>query len=62
MHRFFGVALFFLSFCLTSRAQIFSDSNLPIVVINTKSGAAIPDEPGVAAYMKIVFRGPGLIN
>lgn len=62
MHRFFGVALFFLSFCLTSRAQIFSDSNLPIVVINTKSGAAIPDEPGIAAYMKIVFRGPGLRN
>jgi hypothetical protein len=40
------------------QAQTFTDSNLPIVIINTDGGASIPDEPGVLATMKIIYRGP----
>ena len=42
--------------------QILTDSNLPIVIINTDGGVAIPDEPKVKATMKIIDRGPGLRN
>ena len=62
MYAIYWVFLFL--FCLSStvQAQVFSDSNLPIVVINTKGAAAIPDEPGIGATMKIIYRGPGLRN
>lgn len=43
-------------------AQVFTNSNLPIVIINTDNGAAIPDEPGVLGDMKILYRGAGLRN
>ena len=33
---------------------IFTDSNLPIVVINTVNGATIPDEPKIDAVMGII--------
>lgn len=39
----------------------FSDSDLPIVVINT-SGQAIPDEPKILADMGIIYNGPGIRN
>ena len=42
--------------------QILTDSNLPIVIINTDGGVNIPDEPKVLATMKIIDRGPGLRN
>lgn len=45
------------SFC-----QQFTDSNLPIVVINTDGGVYIPDTPRVPATMKIIYRGPGERN
>lgn len=50
--------------CLQSLtfAQVFTDSNLPIVVITTDNNAAIPDEPGVFANMKLIYRGPGQRN
>ena len=32
---------------LSGMAQNFTDSNLPIVVINTDNGVTIPDEPKV---------------
>jgi hypothetical protein len=38
-----------------------SQSNLPIVVINT-DGTAIPNEPKVPAQMGIIYNGPGMIN
>ncbi len=47
---------------LPSEAQTFTDSNLPIVLINTDGGVTIPDEPGVKGNMKIIYRGPGLRN
>lgn len=50
-------------FCASAlRAQVFTDSNLPIVLIQTDNNAAIPDEPGVLGNMKVIYRGPGLRN
>jgi hypothetical protein len=43
-------------------AQSFTDSNLPIVLINTDGGVEIPDDPRVLASMKIIYRGPGERN
>jgi hypothetical protein len=40
---------------------VFQTSNLPIVFIET-SGAPIPDEPKIDAWMKVVDNGPGQIN
>jgi hypothetical protein len=45
-----------------SFSQIFTDSNLPIILINTDGGVDIPDSPRVLASMKIIFRGEGLRN
>ncbi|MBA4321625.1 MAG: secretion system protein Por [Odoribacter sp.] len=42
--------------------QSFTDSNLPIVIINTDGGVEIPDDPRVLADMKIIYRGQGLRN
>lgn len=42
--------------------QILTDSNLPIVIINTDGGVTIPDEPKVKATMKIIDRGQGQRN
>ena len=44
------------------RAQILTDSNLPIVVINTDNGGIIPDEPKVLATMKIIWHEDGSRN
>ncbi|MCJ7446066.1 MAG: CotH kinase family protein [Bacteroidales bacterium] len=43
-------------------AQILTDSNLPIVIINTDGGVSIPDDPRVLATMKIIYRGEGERN
>ena len=47
---------------LEVQAQILSDSNLPIVVIETDGGAAIPDEPKVLGTMKIIWHQDGSRN
>ena len=57
--------LIFLILILTSwvaYGQTFTDSNLPIVIINTDNGASIPDEPKVLADMKIIWRQDGSRN
>jgi hypothetical protein len=54
-----AVSFILLFFCIGSAAQVFTDSNLPIVIISTDEGAAIRDEPKILANMKIVWRGPG---
>lgn len=41
---------------------VFTDSNLPIVVINTAVGATIPDEPKLDATMGIIHNGFGNRN
>ena len=45
-----------------TQAQILTDSNLPIVVINTDGGVTIPDEPKVLATMKIIWHQDGSRN
>src|ERR1043165_4832635 len=41
--------------------NVFSHSNLPIVIINTFS-QPIVDEPKINANMKIIYNGPGMVN
>lgn len=48
-----------ISVCQPIHAQTFTDSNLPIVLINTDGGVEIPDDPKVLASMKIIYRGQG---
>jgi len=61
MKRYSIIVFFFLVTSLSSYCQIFTDSNLPIVVITT-DGNAIPDYPRILANMKIIFRSEGLRN
>jgi hypothetical protein len=46
---------------LSLRAQVFTSSNLPIVLIDT-DGQEIPDDPKIRADMKIIDNGPGERN
>jgi spore coat protein CotH len=54
---------FILFFCvsLTLSAQ-FTDSNLPIVIINTVNNNSILDRPRILAVMRIIDSGPGQRN
>jgi len=67
MKLFFLISIFFL-FAFISFAQSFTNSNLPIVIIDTdknpNSGRPIeiPDEPKIMATMKIIFRPDGSRN
>lgn len=54
-----SVFLIYVSFTLS--AQL-TDSNLPIVIINTTNAVPIPDAPRITATMKIIYRGPGERN
>ncbi|MBE9464510.1 CotH kinase family protein [Dyadobacter subterraneus] len=47
---------------LSAASQTFTDSNLPIVLINTDGGASIVDDPKIGASMKIIYRGAGQRN
>ncbi len=62
MKRYF--ILSWLLYCIfqTSYSQIFTDSNLPVVIINTDGGVNIPDSPRVLAEMKIIYHGEGMRN
>lgn len=54
---------FVLLFCLTwPLCAQFTNSNLPIVIINTLNNGSIPDQPRVLATMKIIDSGPGERN
>jgi hypothetical protein len=65
----------FLSFAITDNStnyravpswfkspMIFTSSNLPIVVITTKPGEIIMDEPKITADMKVIYNGPSVVN
>lgn len=54
----------FLLLLMVSEAftQSFTDSNLPVVIIDTDGGVSIPDDPRVNASMKIIYRGEGQRN
>ncbi|MCR5035727.1 MAG: CotH kinase family protein [Bacteroidales bacterium] len=61
MKRFVLILLLLLVQML-SMAQVFTDSNLPIVIIETDGGVPIPDEPKVLANMKIIWHQDGSRN
>ena len=61
MKRFVVTILLMVSW-LAVQAQAFTDSNLPIVIINTDNGASIPDEPKVLGNMKIIWHQDGSRN
>lgn len=54
--------LLLLLMTFTVMAQTFTDSNLPIVVIETDGGVNIPDEPKVPGTMKIIWHQDGSRN
>ena len=56
------IAFLLVLFSLSVAAQNFTDSNLPIVVIETDNGANIPDEPKVPGTMKIIWHQDGSRN
>jgi CotH kinase protein/Lamin Tail Domain/Secretion system C-terminal sorting domain len=62
MKRYPSVVCFLICTFLYSYSQTFTDSNLPIVIINTDGGITIPDSPRIFASMKIISRGAGLRN
>ena len=62
MKQKFIIGLLFFGLCSQVVAQSFTDSNLPIVVINTDNGWDIVDEPRIPSSMKIIYRGPGERN
>jgi hypothetical protein len=43
-------------------AQVFTDSNLPIVVITTENNVPISDDPRVVAHLGVIDNGPGVQN
>ena len=51
----------FLLLAAPSYAQVFTSSNLPIIIINTNN-VPIPDEPKIPGTMKIIDNGAGQIN
>lgn len=56
------IAFLLILFSLTVKGQTFTDSNLPIVVIETDGGVNIPDEPKVPGTMKIIWHQDGSRN
>ena len=50
------------TYILNTSNLTFTDSNLPIVIINTENGAEIPDEPKILGTMKIIQRPNGERN
>ena len=62
MRQTFIIGLLFFGLCSQLVAQSFTDSNLPIVIINTDRGSEIVDEPRIPASVKIIYRGPGERN
>jgi len=62
MRQVILISCLLIIFSWSVNAQSFTDSNLPIVIINTDGGTPIIDNPRVLASMKIICRGPGERN
>lgn len=58
--------LYFLLFLLLAsaplRAQVFTDSDLPIIVITSPPGQTISDNPRITCQMGVIDNGPGVRN
>lgn len=57
-----GWVIALLLLAVSLQAQVFTDSNLPIVLINTDGNQDIPDDPRVLATMKIIRHYDGSRN
>lgn len=63
-----NMVVFLVFLFISVNSQVFTDSNLPIVIINTDINPntgqpfEIPDEPKILATMKIIFRTDGSRN
>lgn len=57
-----ALLMFVLFYQNFAHAQVFTDSNLPIVIINTDNAQEIPDDPRVFGNMKIIYKGEGVRN
>jgi hypothetical protein len=57
-----GWLLLLLALATKIQAQVFTDSNLPIVLINTDNNQGIPDDPRIGASMKIIKHPDGSRN
>ena len=44
------------------QSQVFTESDLPIVVITTPGGVPIVDDPRITAHMGVIDNGPGVTN
>jgi hypothetical protein len=63
MIRRFLVFILLACLAVSAFSQVaFTDSNLPIVIINTDAGVDIPDSPRAMGTMTIIYRGEGLRN
>ena len=62
MKLYFNIVFLLLTLYTSANAQILTDSNLPIVIINIDGGVSIPDDPRVKGSMKIINRGGGERN
>ncbi|MCU0456033.1 MAG: CotH kinase family protein [Bacteroidales bacterium] len=59
MRKILSIACILFPLAGLLKAQTFTSSNLPIVMITTDGGVSIPDNNRVLATMKIIYRGPG---
>ena len=62
MRKSVFILFIFLTINRFAFAQTFTDSNLPIVIINTDGAAPILDDPRVLASFRIIWRGEGQRN
>ena len=62
MNKYLLILCFAISLNQLSFGQVFTDSNLPIVIIDTDIGSYIPDVPRVFAHLKIIYGGEGIRN
>ena len=60
--KYFFLLLFSIFLQLNLNGQSFTDSNLPIILINIDNNSSIPDEPKVQGTMKIIYSGAGQRN
>src|SRR5688572_18956245 len=62
MNKFFSLVCLALAVSVPLYAQTLTDSNLPILIINTDSNVEILDQPRVLGTMKIIYSGEGQRN
>lgn len=62
LRLYFSLLCLGILFFRDASSQVFTDSNLPIVIINTDNGISIPDNQRILARMRIISRKNGERN